>query len=99
METWFRKFLGYGSDVYLTLRHIREDRFRLDPHVTTERAFLVVEHLDTAEAHLYLPPGNELLAQHCGAVPCPPLKLDRKKRVLSIEDIPAVPPLLVSLEY
>lgn len=99
MDIWFRKFLGQGNDVYLMLRHMREDRFRLDPLVPQERAFLVVEHIDTGEVHLYLPPGNELLAQHCGAAPCPPLSLHSPNRkVLSVEDIPAVRPLLPTMD-
>ena len=52
MDVWFRKFLGHGNDVYLALRNMREDRFRLDPFVPVERAFLLIEHIDQGEVHL-----------------------------------------------
>ncbi|WP_312126761.1 hypothetical protein [Pseudomonas sp.] len=94
MDVWFRKFLGHGNDVFLALRNMREDRFRLDPFVPAERAFLVIEHIDQGEVHLYLPPGNDLLAQHCGAVACPPPDLKSPNRaLLSTEDIPVCKPL------
>ncbi len=100
MDVWFRKFLGHGNDVYLALRTMREDRFQIDPSVPVERAFLVIEHIDQGEVHLYLPPGNDLLAQHCGAVPCPPPDLESSNRaLLSTEDIPACRPLIAHSQW
>jgi len=94
MDVWFRKFIGRGQNVYLALRSLREDRFRLDPLVQIDRAFLVVEHVDKGEVHVYMPPGNDVLAKHCGAVPCPPPDLKcPSKLLLSYEDIPACRPL------
>lgn len=94
MDVWFRKYLGRGNDVFFALQRMRDDRWRLDPFVPVERAYLVVEHIDRGEVHAYLPPGNDLLARHCGAVACPPPNLKCSDRaLLSIEEIPVCKPL------
>lgn len=92
MDVWFRKYLGRGGDVYQNLRNIRQDRYLFDPRVQLDRAFTVVEHISSAETHVYFPPGNDVLAAKCDAVPCPPLNLDSPDMMLlSVEELPAVP--------
>lgn len=77
------------------LRDLRELRFQHDSDVTRERIDIVVMDTGSTETFGYLPPGNEVLAQHSGAELCEALDLGTKRfTVLSPRGIPDSPGLL-----
>lgn len=73
MGHWYFKALGQGSQVYQSLRDLREIRFNNDPEVIEDRLYIVAADAVTSETFVFLPPGNAAMAVACRASPCPPL--------------------------
>lgn len=93
MNQWYKKSLGTGTPVFQHLRDLRELRFQCDRDVSDDRTYIVATDVSTTEVIAFLPPGNILLAQLCGAIRCEkPDFAGGGLVVLSTEDFPIVTP-------
>lgn len=92
MDRWYIKALGQGSQVYQSLRDIRDIRFNSDSGVVEACLYIVAADAVTGETFVFLPPGNAVMAGACGALPCSiPNFQDGGLFKLSVESYPIIP--------
>lgn len=98
VEQWHRLPLGHGAAEYQTLREVRRLRLEYDEAMGLASVFPVVLDRVSVSLWLYLPPGNEGLAERLEAQPCPVPDYEADPLVkLSEEYHPACLPLRVPL--
>lgn len=96
MKQWHRLSLGHGAAEYQTLREVRQLRRQHDEGTGPASVFPVVLDRISVSLWLYLPPGNDGLAERLNALPCPAPDYERDPLVkLSEEYHPARLPLRV----
>lgn len=91
MDHWHIRTLGYGTQVYQSLRELREIRFQHDSRVPEERLYIVATDTVTLETFAFFPPGNAFMAVACGASPCDPSDFEAGRLFrLSVETFPII---------
>ena len=98
VEQWHRLPLGHGAAEYQTLRDVRRLRLHFEEATWPASVFPVLLERESVSLWLYLPPGNDGLAERLKAQPCPAPDDEQDRLVkLSEEYHPACLPLRVPL--